>query len=151
MFVRTKNKNRVYYDAEQGVHIDDKRIYEVKATDLVRELLRTGELIETDGPSKELLKKYADEDKAKAARVAKAKTNSGINKPIESQLKASKARVAELEEALVIANATIADLEDQLSKAGDPKSQEVKDLKSKKAFGTSVKKETTEAVVREKA
>lgn len=152
MWVKVKVEGKVYYDFEQKVNIAD-RVTEVKATSLIRELIRSNDLVEVSEPSKELLAEYAEKDEA----IAKAKAllpKEGA-KTVDSRLKEATAKVtttsAELAEAtglveglsaeLVEAKAKIADLEEQLTKVGDPKSKEA--LIKAKADAVKPKKETT--------
>jgi len=147
MFVKTKGKGKVYYDGSQGTVIDDKRTYEVKATELVRELIRTGELIEADKPSDAVLKKYKAEDEAKAKRIAE-KAKATPAKSNEAALKEAKAELVKVKGELEKANSEIAALKKAAEKAGDPKSE---DLAKEKAAATSGKKETAKASNSEKA
>ena len=164
MFVKVKRKGTVYYDPEQKKNIDDKRIYEVKATGLIRDLLRTGDLSETEKPSKAILDGYAKEDKEIEGRKAASAEKLQKAKPLDGQVKSLKTdlgkvqveldttkeelgkageELVEANEALVLANTKIADLEEQLLKVGDPKSVEA--LAAAKKNGTDVKKETASA------
>ncbi len=165
MWVKSKVKGRVYYDAEQKKTIDDKRSYEVKATGLIRELIKTGKLIEADKPTEAAIKKYAAEDKAIADRKEKLGKVTGTAKTVEGQLKAKIAELvkanssiealeeelATANESLVKANLEITVLKETAEKAGDPESQEVKDLKEKKEAAVDPKKETTKTPTGEKA
>ena len=159
MYVKVKTKGKVYYDFEQKVAIDDKRIYEVKSTGLVRELIKTNDLVETEKPTEAQLKKYAVEDKEAAERKAKPAVSK--NKNVETGLKVAKEAIASLEdelskvegelveanENLVKANLEIAALKEAAEKAGDSKSTLAED----KAKATSDKKEDTKAKNSEKA
>ncbi len=153
MFVKVKKPGTVYYDFEQKANIAN-RVTEVKSTSLIRELIRTGDIIEVEKPSEAVLKEYAKEDKEIQARKEKSKVN--VAKPLDVKLKQANAKIvtlsdelAEANENLVAANAEIADLKDQLSKVGDPKSKE--DLAKAKKDAVDPKKETTKATNGEKA
>lgn len=160
MFVKTKKPNKVYYDFEQKVHIDDKRTYEVKSSSLIRELIRTGELVEADKPSDAVLKRYAEEDKAAKARKEKS-ANTGKIKTKEVQLKETKVALIQAEskiddlelelaganDKLVLANSEIATLKEAAKKVGDP----ISNLTTDKKDAVDPKKETTKASNGEKA
>ena len=110
MWVKTKSKGKVYYDAEQKVQLDDKHSYEVKATGLIRELIRAGELVEADKPTDAQIAKYAEEDKAAKAR--KKANPSPVNKTVEGKLKKVTAD-------LIVATGEIEDLEGELVSANE--------------------------------
>lgn len=165
MWVKVKKKGKVYYDAEQKKTVDDKRTYEVKATSLIRELVRTNDLIEAEKPSDVVIKKYAAEDVILKGRKEKLAKKTGVGQTVAAQLKKSQAdlivakgeletlevELVEANENLVKANLEIDSLKELTTKVGDLKSQEVKDLEKKKEDAVDPKKETAKTLSSEKA